>query len=260
MQFDEYQFAGAGGYPIYLRRWRPSVPARASLVLSHGLGEHCGRYEHVARRLVESGVTVYGHDHQGHGKSGGTVGTVENFEDFLEDLATVIGRARSENEGKRLFLLGHSMGGLIATAYVLEKADKPDCLILSGPAIVPLMAAGERTIDATKLSRDPEMQKLYLTDPLVLRERVKDDLYGKLADGLALLPGRAGEISMPILLLHGGDDALCSAEGAEAYVRSTAGDDITVKIYPGGRHESFNEINREQVLEDLVSWVEARIV
>jgi len=260
MQYEECEFAGAGGYPIHLRCWRPQGPAKAALVLSHGLGEHCGRYEHVARRLVQAGLTVYGHDHQGHGKSGGTVGTVDHFEDFLQDLATVIARARGEHEGKRLFLLGHSMGGLIATAYVLEKPDKPDRLILSGPGIVPLVAAGERTIDATKLSRDPEMQQAYLTDPLVLRERVKEDLYGKLADGLALLPGRAEEITMPILLLHGGDDELCSAEGAEIYVRSSGSDDVTVKIYPGGRHESFNEINREKVLDDLLSWVEERLV
>ncbi len=259
VSFTTSTFEGARGHQILLGRWSPDSQARAALVLVHGLGEHAFRYDHVARALAGIGVDVYAPDQQGHGHSGGTQGTVEKFSDFLDDVETIVRMARGDHPGKRLFLLGHSMGGLIATAYVLEKQEKPDRLILSGPAIVPIIEPGDRTIDATKLSRDPEQQHLYLTDPLVLRERVKEDLYFKLADGISLLPGRTGEITMPVLLLHGTDDPLCSAQGAESYVRGSGSDDVTVKLYPEGRHESFNEINREEVIADLLGWVEARI-
>ena len=121
-----------------------------------------------------------------------------------------------------LVLLGHSMGGLIVAAYLLERKPSPDLVVLSGPAIIPVIQVGERRIDATRLSRDPEAQRAYMDDPLVLRERVQEYLFYKLAEGVMLLVGRAGEIRLPILLIHGTDDAICSAEGADFWVRSSS--------------------------------------
>ncbi len=244
---------------LFYRIWKGAGASRGVVLLVHGLGEHSGRYRHVGGFLADHSLTVVAYDQRGHGLSSGETGLVERFSDFLDDLEWVVARVREWFPSLPLVLLGHSMGGLIVTAYVLEKPERPDFLVLSGPAIVPILDPSDRTIDPTRLSRDPAVWKAYLEDPLVLRERVRDELFERLADGLALLPGRAGEIDVPCLLIHGGDDALCSAEGARAYVEAMAGSDRTVLIYPGGRHEMFNEINREEVLEDLWEWIAQRL-
>ncbi len=255
----EGTFRGARGVTIFRRAWLPEGRPRAGLVLSHGMSEHSGRYDPLGRHLASRGIAVHALDHRGHGRSGGEVGTVEQFSDFLDDLATFLATVRAEVAGGPLVLLGHSMGGLVAIACVLERQPQPDLLVLSGPAIVPIVEPGERRIDATRLSRDPEAQRAYMEDPLILRERVQVELFYALAEGIGLLVGRAAEITQPILLIHGTDDRLCSAEGAEAYVRASGSTDVTVHLYPEGRHEMFNEINRDEVIADLWAWLDARI-
>jgi alpha-beta hydrolase superfamily lysophospholipase len=249
----------ATGESLFCRVWSPAGPPRAALVLVHGMSEHSGRYEHVGRFLADRGIVVYAHDHLGHGRSGGRRGWVARFDDLLDDVDRVHATASGEWPALPLFLLGHSMGGLVAAAYVLERPRKPDYLVLSGPAIVPLLAPGERTIDPTRLSKDPDVQRAYMEDPLVLRERVHDELFVRLADGLAYLPGRAREIRMPTLLLHGGDDPLCSAEGARMWLESSPDLDLTVHVYPSGRHEMMNETNKDEVLADLWAWCSSRL-
>jgi alpha-beta hydrolase superfamily lysophospholipase len=257
----EGRFTGVGGIPLLRRCWRPEAGGtpRAVVVLAHGMSEHSARYDHVGRFLAGRGVAVHAMDHRGHGRSGGEIGTVEKFDFFLDDLSTFVSLVRAEEPHGPMVLLGHSMGGLIVAAYLLERQPQPDLVVLSGPAIVPFVEAGERRIDATRLTRDPEAQRAYLEDPLVLRERVKEELFDRLAEGLGLLVGRAFEITQPLLLIHGTEDRLCSAEGAEAWVRGSSSRDVTVKLYPGGRHEMLNEINRDEVLADLWAWLDARI-
>ncbi|MFT4571618.1 MAG: alpha-beta hydrolase superfamily lysophospholipase [Hyphomicrobiaceae bacterium] len=247
------------GFELFRRRCRPDGPPRAVLVLVHGMSEYSGRYGHVFEALSAQGVACVGYDQRGHGLSDGERGTVGAFEDFLGDLEAVLEETRKEFPGLPLFVLAHSMGGLIFAAYLLEKTQLPDFAIFSGPAIVPTLSADEPAIDPGRLSRDPAMCEAYLNDPLILRDRVQESLYFRLADGLALLPGRAGEISLPVLLIHGDDDPLCSADGAEAWLRESASEDLTVCRYPEGRHEMLNEINRDEVIADLLNWIQARL-
>lgn len=257
----EARFAGAAGVELFRRWWRPAgVHPRAVVVLAHGMGEHSGRYDEVARYLASRGVAVHALDHRGHGRSGGETGTVECFAYFLDDLSGFLQLARSEEPaGIPMVLLGHSMGGLIAAACVLERKPRPDLLVLSGPAIVPILDPNDRRIDPTRLSRDEAAQQAYLDDPYVLRERVQETLFPHLFEGIGLLVGRAGEVTMPLLLLHGADDRVCSAEGAEAWVRAAGASDVTVHLYPEGRHEMFQETNRAEVFADLWAWLDARI-
>lgn len=255
----EGTFAGVAGVAVFRRAWLPEGPARAAMVLAHGMSEHSARYDHVGRYLACRGVAVHALDHRGHGRSGGEQGNVENFGFYLDDLATFLALVRREEPRGPLVLLGHSMGGLIVAAYLLERTPRPDLVVLSGPAIVPVLEPGAPRIDATRLSKDPEVQRAYMEDPLVLRERVKEDLYPKLMEGIMLLVGRAGEVTQPLLLIHGTDDRLCSAEGAEAWVRASSSPDLTVRLYEGGRHEMLNETNRDEVLADLWAWLDPRI-
>jgi len=250
---------GASGEEIFYRIWSPDSEPRAALVLVHGLGEHSGRYEHVAEHLVARGVVVHAYDHLGHGRSGGRRGWMRGYADLLDDLQWFHQRAAAHSAGVPLVLFGHSMGGLIVTTYLLDRAASPDLLVLSSPAIEPVVEEGGRSIDATRLSKDPVVQESYMTDPLVLRERVTEELYYGLIDGLAMLPGRAAEISFPTLLIHGAADAVCSAEGARRYVESFSGGDVTCKLYADGRHEMFNETNRAEVLDDLWAWLDERL-
>jgi alpha-beta hydrolase superfamily lysophospholipase len=252
-------FGNCVGEDSYFQVWRPDGPSRAGFLLVHGLGEHSGRYEHVAEFLTRKGVTVYALDQLGHGRSGGQTGWIEDFAHFLDDLETFDRRVRKDNGERPLVLFGHYMGGLIVTAYLLEKPLRPDLLVLSSPAIEPIISPEDRSIDPTRLSRDPALWEAYMNDPLTLRDRVTDDLLWRLADGVFMLPGRADEIEMPVLLIHGEDDRLCSLEGAESYVRQTSSKDVTIKTYPEGRHEMLNEINKEDVLADLGEWLDARL-
>jgi len=250
----------ANGESFYRVWWPATTPPRGVLLLVHGLGEHGGRYEHVGAFLARHGLVVYALDHQGHGRSGGRRGWIADFTHLLDDLEAFHAFVASAHGGRPLVLLGHSMGGLIVTAYLLErKRLRPDLVVLSGPAIVPLLDPNDRTIDPTRLSKERSVWEAYLADPLILRERVDPELFVRLADGLGLLPGRASEIDQPLMLIHGGDDKLCSAEGARMYVEQSGSHDVTVKIYAGGRHEMFNETEREQVLSDLWAWLDARL-
>ncbi len=255
----EGSFQGASGVTIFRRAWLPEGQPRGVMVLVHGMSEHSGRYDHVGRFLASRGLAVHSLDHRGHGRSGGETGTVENFAFFLDDLSTFVSMVRRESPRGPLVLLGHSMGGLIVAAYLLERKPSPDLVVLSSPAIVPIMEAGGRRVDATRLSRDPEAQRAYMEDPLVLRERVKEELSYRLAEGVMLLVGRADEIGQPILLIHGTHDRLCSAEGAEIWVRASSSPDITVQLYEEGRHEMFNDINRDEVLANLWRWLDTRL-
>jgi alpha-beta hydrolase superfamily lysophospholipase len=253
------KFLNRTGGESFFRVWEARGTPRGALLLVHGLGEHSGRYEHVGRYLADRGISVFAYDHQGHGQTGGRRGWDEDFGHLLDDLETFHRLVVERAAGLPVVLLGHSMGGLIVTAYMLEKPLKPDLLVLSGPAIVPILDPNDRSIDPTRLSKDPAVWDAYLSDPLILRERVDPELFVKLAEGLHLLPGRAAEISLPVLLIHGQEDRLCSADGAKMYVEGTSSPDITVKMYAEGRHEMFNETNRAEVLADLAAWLDSRL-
>ncbi|HYC55717.1 MAG TPA: alpha/beta hydrolase [Candidatus Binatia bacterium] len=252
-------FETASGVPIVYRVWTPQGPARALVVLVHGMGEHSGRYDHVGRFLADHGMVVWALDLRGHGRSGGQLGTVERFEDFLDDLAAFHARAAAAHAGLPVVLLGHSMGGLVVTAYLMDRPLRPDFVILSGPALVPILDPGDKSIDPTRLSKDPQAWQAYLDDPLVLRERVQEGMLVALAYGLLQIVGRAAELDLPMLLIHGDDDRLCSAEGACDFLRASSITDLTEHIYAGGRHEMFNEINRDEVMARMWAWLDARL-
>ena len=271
----EGRFEGAGGRSLFRRSWLPENPER-SLVVAHGFAEHSGRYEAFAGWFAACGCAVYAYDHQGHGRSTGPRNFVASFADYLDDLGRFLEVVVREDPGLDVVLVGHSMGGLITAAFTRER--KPDVLgvVLSGPALALSQAlSGPRLwflkrirqvaprlltgagLPTDGLSRDPEVQRLYEEDPLV-DARMTPALALAMLEASERTAAGGAEVEVPILLLHGADDPLCSPTGSEAFFASLpAGSSppSALKIYPGLLHEIFNEPERKDVFADLLAWV-----
>jgi alpha-beta hydrolase superfamily lysophospholipase len=258
----ESELDGARGR-IVVHEWRGEDP-RFVLLLSHGYGEHAGRYDHVARRLVAEGAVVYAPDHLGHGRSEGERAHCEDGEDFTTDLHKVAERARAEHPGLPVVLLGHSMGGLIATRYAQRHPGELDALVLSGPAIggapqlemlLTLDPIPEIPIDPAILSRDPAVGQAYADDPLVYHGGFKRSTLQALVNGVQATAEGPGLGDVPTLWIHGEEDQLVPLAATRPAVERIKGSRFEEKVYPGARHEVFNETNRDEVLDDVVEFI-----
>lgn len=250
---------------VQVRRWPIDNPKRL-VVLVHGYGEHIGRYEHVARWLCEHGAVCYGVDHRGHGTSSGERVLIDDFAGIVEDVHRVVTQARTAYRALPLVVVGHSMGGLIAARYVQTHPEEVSGLVLSGPvlgewAVVDELLAHDEIpevpIDPATLSRDPEVGAAYAADELVWHGPFKRPTLEAFRVELARATA-AGKVEAPLLWLHGSDDALVPLEGTVRGILTLAGPDTTARIFPGARHEVFNETNRDEVLGEVARFA-ARI-
>ena len=246
---------------VQVRRWPADDPARL-IVLVHGYGEHIGRYEHVAQALVARGSAVAGPDHIGHGRSPGEPALVEDFEPIVDDLRAVVQRTRGDLP---VVLVGHSMGGLIATRYAQRHREDLAGLVLSAPAVglAPAfeswLAAPELPadpIDVATLSRDPAVGEAYAADPLVYHGGWKrPTLEAFVAADRAIAAG-PGFGDLPLLYIHGADDQLVPGDFARPVVERLAGADSELHVLDGARHEVFNELGQEQTIAMVADFAE----
>ena len=268
------RFSGAGGVDLFWQAWTPADP-RAVVVIAHGAGEHSGRYEHVARRLVDAGYAVYALDHRGHGRSAGRRALVDRMDRVIADVRTLVGRAASENPGRPVFLLGHSMGGTISIAFAARHQDELAGLALSGPVAVLEAASpalrvvasvlstltpnlGVFGVDASLVSRDPEVVSAYRGDPLVFHGKLPARTVAELAAAVGRFPAEVPQIRLPLLVMHGTKDALAPVAGATMVHERAASSDKTLRLYEGLYHEILNEPEQQTVLGDLLSWLDDR--
>ncbi len=274
MQTSTASVTGRHGNTIVYDVHRPENEPVGVVVVAHGLGEHAGRYHHVAQALTDRGYVVVIPDHVGHGRSTGKRLGVTDFGDFAADLHSVIAVAASDRRPR--FLIGHSMGGAIALSYALEHPDMLDGLVLSGPAIVPgadlpaplvkiAPVLGKiapwlpsTALPASGLSRDPAVVAAYEADPLVWHGKIPAGLGGALIGAMSTFPKRLPSLTMPTLVLHGEGDVLANPEGARVVERHAGSDDLTVTILPGLYHEIFNEPEKDSVIATVVDWIAAR--
>jgi acylglycerol lipase len=271
----EGRLTGKGGVSLYWQGWLPDRAARGLLLICHGMGEHSGRYATVVDALVPDGWAVYGLDHRGHGRSTGRRAHVRRYAHFLADYDTFRRAVVARHPDLRPFLLGHSMGGQIALAYALDHQDDLAGLVLSAPALsagkVPrgarpvLTLLGRATptlrravVDLAGISKDDAVVTAYRTDTLVHQGHPTLGLSLALVDQMALLPNRARELRLPLLLQHGTADRICSPDGSRALEASVGTADLTVRWYDGLWHEIFHEPERERPLADLRDWLDAR--
>ncbi|MBO0866688.1 MAG: lysophospholipase [Mycobacterium sp.] len=273
----ERTFDGVGGVRIVYDVWTPDTAPRAVVVLSHGLGEHARRYDHVAQRFGADGLVTYALDHRGHGRSGGKRVLVRDIAEYTGDFATLVGIATKEYPGCKRIVLGHSMGGGIVFAYGVERPDDYDLMVLSGPAVAaqtavsPLLALVAKTLgavvpglpvqelDVSAISRDPAVVTAYNTDPLVHHGKVPAGIARALLLVGETMPRRAPALTAPLLVVHGSEDRLIPVDGSRQLVEAVGSPDRELKIFPGLYHEVFNEPEQDQVLDDVVSWINARL-
>jgi acylglycerol lipase len=246
----------------FTREWEASDP-RATVALVHGLAEHSGRYEHVGTRLAGAGYSVYTADLRGHGRSAGFPGQVSGLADWLEDAGAIVARARDAAAGRPVFLFGQSLGALISAAYVARQPDDVDGLILSaiavlaGTALLSAMAdPDDQGIPPSAISRDPSVVQAYVDDPLVFADRVSAEANAAALEA-AIEVNQAGDrLALPVLMVHGSDDAIADIEGATDLFASIASEDKELIVYDGLYHEVMNEPEQDRVLDDVVAWLD----
>jgi alpha-beta hydrolase superfamily lysophospholipase len=246
-----------------VHRWEEGAPSRVVL-LAHGISEHARRYDHVADALVAHGAVVYAPDHYGHGESEGERSSVDDVEVMVTDLAAVARVARSEHPGLPIVLVGHSLGGLIATRFAQRhEADLAglalsDPFIGGNPAFEPLLDMDpmpEVPLDPSLLSRDQSVGEAYVADPLVCSGPIlQASLRGLFTAVEAVAAGP--RLDVPTLWLHGDADALAPLEVTREALEAIRPDRLEEHVYPDARHEIFNETNRDEVIADLVDFVD----
>lgn len=274
---SERTFSGANGVNIVYDTWTPEAAPSAVVVLSHGFGEHARRYDHVTQRFGDAGLVTYALDHRGHGRSGGKRVYLKDMTEYTADFGTLVGIADSEHPDLPKIVLGHSMGGAVVFTYGVEHPSDYDLMVLSGPAIAtsaavsPLLATVGKAVgavlpgvpvqqlDATAVSRDPAVVAAYKADPLVHQGQVPAGVARALLLVGDTMPQRASGFTKPLLVVHGAEDRLILASGSERLVECVASEDVHLKIYPELYHEVFNEPERNRVLDDVISWIEARL-
>jgi alpha-beta hydrolase superfamily lysophospholipase len=256
----EWEFTGERER-ITAREWPAEDPGWVAL-LAHGYGEHIGRYEYVADTLLRHGAAVYGPDHIGHGKSAGERVLIADFEEVVTDLHTVDVQARTRHPGLPVVLIGHSMGGMIAARYAQRYGLGLAALVLSGPvlgrwgpiqALLGMEEIPDLPIDPATLSRDLSVGAAYEADPLVWHGPFKRPTVEAFDRCLSAIEA-GGRLTPPTLWVHGDADELVPMAGTRAGIEKIRGEDFTEIIYPGARHEVFNETNKDEVLEAVTAF------
>jgi acylglycerol lipase len=276
------RLAGVGCLELFRRWWRPERGGRAAVhppaavvVLVHGAGEHSGRYEHVAERLVGDGYAVHALDHRGHGRSQGPRALIDRVDHAVIDVNALVTAAVQHESAASIpvVMVGHSMGAMLALRYASMHQHRLDGLALSGAlasieasrglrivgrtisALAPTL--GLITIDSSLISRDPAVVEAYRSDPLVHHGKLPARTAAEIADTVAEFPRRVHEITIPTLIMYGTEDRLCPPAGSKMLGERIGAVDKRVIAYEGLYHEIFNEPERDAVLSDLSGWLAA---
>jgi alpha-beta hydrolase superfamily lysophospholipase len=272
MNHAEGTLEGYGGTELYYQRWVPEDRPKAALAVVHGYGEHSGRYGNVVDWFVPRGYAVYAFDLRGHGRSQGQRGHVDGWAEMRGDVRAFLDFVHQQEPDPPVFLVGHSMGGLIALNYVLHHPEGLEGVVASGPLVsqLPLPSAliliakilssllprlaMKNELDATGLSHDTAVVEAYVNDPLV-HGRGTPRMTTEVMAAIDWTQDHAAELALPCLIVHGGDDRLALPESSRTFFDNVTFADKERIEYDGYYHEVFNEVGKEQVLADVEAWV-----
>jgi len=270
-------FTGVGGLKLFYRTCQPSSPPKAILAIVHGAGEHMDRYPHLVQALLRAGYAAAGFDLRGHGRSEGLRGHINTWDEYRQDVQRFLALARREFPGIPVFLYAHSLGSLIGLDFIMRHPEGLRGAVISGNSLEPTDAAPPHlvliarvlsrirptlalkiSLPGASLSRDPQVARAYDEDSLVHWQRTTR--WGteclKVIDWIWQ---NAGQLSLPVLFVHGGADPLVSVAGARRFYEQAASSDKAMNVYPDGLHEPHNDLDHAQVTGDIVEWLDARI-
>ncbi len=270
-------FVAVDGDNLAVQDWPLDAekPLRGVVLLVHGLGEHAGRYDHVAQRLNDWGFAVRGYDQYGHGESGGARGGLPTSTRLLDDLADLVDSTRARmGERVPLIVLGHSMGGLVAGRFVSLQLRPLDALVMSSPALDPGLSAVQKWLvsvlpsiapnlrvgnglDPSLISHDPEVVAAYRADKLV-HDRICARLARFIADQGPATVALAPTWKVPTLLMYAGADKLVNPAGSRAFAAAAPPKVVSSRCFEQLYHEIFNELDAEPVFAELKKWLDAR--
>ncbi len=275
MRCSELSWVTNDGRQILGRVWQPEEEPRGVVCLVHGLGEHSGRYEHVGRALADAGYALWAFDLRGHGRSQGPRGHVSSWDALFDDVSLSVDSAAKQFPNAPLFLYGHSLGGtivltfclarkpsiagVIVTAPLLRTAFEPPAWKLALGKLLYRAAPGfsmNNELDPQGLSHDSQVVSAYVHDPLVhklVSARLALDL---IEQGKTALQ-RAGEWSLPLLLMNGTADPICSPQAVSVFAK-TAGTACTYRAWEGLFHELHNELEQQEILQAMIAWLRER--
>ena len=270
-------FLRAGSGPrLFEQSWAPELP-KAVIVLVHGFGEHSGRHEPAALSFAAGGYAVQAFDLRGNGRSEGRRCCVGAFEEYLDDTQAVVLHAGEKWAGRPVFLLAHSLGGLIASLCVVDGRVRPEGLILSAPAVRLGRDYSELKIAASlvigrllprlpmvrfksaSISSDPEVVECYRNDALVFHGRTPARTASEIVRATRRLEASVERLSLPLLVMHGGEDQVADIEGSRELYSRARSEDKTLRVYDGFWHEIMHEPDGHVVLSETMAWMDERV-
>ena len=273
------EFISSDGTRIFHQGWMPEEDeaVRAVLAIVHGYAEHGGRYAHVGEFFAQRGFHVEALDHRGHGRSDGRDTFLTSIDDCVNDVEIMVNRLGDQRPDLPVFVLAHSMGGLITAKWVEDRQPEVNGILLSGPAVMidesisPLLlkisgvlatvAPRMKTIklDGDAVSRDPEVVAKYNSDPLNYRKGVPAATGAAINSAIAAVHRNAGKISLPVRIMYGTEDRLADPRGSDRLHSGISSEDKSLVPYEGLYHEILNEPEQEQVMSDCLEWITARM-
>ncbi|ONM48749.1 lysophospholipase [Nocardia donostiensis] len=256
------------------RAWLPQDAVRGVIVLVHGVAEHAGRYEHVGKRFSDAGYAVYALDHTGHGASAGARANIGSMDSAADNVAQLLEVAGQEFPEVPRFLTGHSMGALVVLYLVTRTPVDVAGVVVSAPPLdIPVGNPAQRLLapvltrlapnlgvlklDSSDISRDPDVVAAYDNDPLVFRGKLPARTATEILNASIAVKGRLDKLTVPTLAMHGTADTIAAPSSTDLIEKGAGTEDLTVHRYEGLYHEIFNEPEKDQVLGDVVDWLNA---
>lgn len=274
VKHQEFRFANKDGLSIYTQAWLPQSAAKANLIIAHGLGEHSGRYQHVAHYFVEKEFAVFALDHQGHGQSGGKRGHVTLFSDYIADLEQFRQKVVEMSPDKPTFLFGHSMGALIVLLYLMDYQDRVNAAVVSAPPVRVKMGPPtvvkefvtqvakvspsltiKSGLKAEWVSRDQAVVDAYKEDALN-HPQISMSLFSGMYNGGKMVYEHADKITLPIFMLYGSDDVIIDGDMVHATFEKISSENKELYVFQGDYHEVHNEADQRDEFEKIWRWLE----